>query len=514
MLTRPRFATVALATLLGLAGCEAGPDFVPPAPPQVGGYVPQKVMLNLAPGHHEPVQRLVTGKAISRAWYRVFNAPALDRVVREALDDSPTVAAARATLDQAQQTVLQVRGAYYPQIDFTASVERQKGPANLLGQQSGKNLPAYNLYSVGPLASFSPDVFGANARRVEQAASLAQYQAFELAAAQLTITGDVVIEGLTIASDRAQVNAVRHVIADDAKNLALVKEKFRVGRAPRTDVLIAESQLANDRALLPPLQQQRAVAEDALTVLTGRYAAQWSPPAFRLADFTLPATLPISVPSALVHRRPDILAAEAQLHAASAAIGVATGQLYPSINLSASLQSAAIEPGQLFERSGLLGSVLAGLSAPVFHGGALEAQRQGAIDTFRASFAIYRQVVVRAFGQVADTLRALGHDARLVAAERQALAIASASRRLQRLEYRAGRVDVIKLIDAERSEQQARIGYARARAQRYLDTAQLFVAMGGGWSAEQIPCGDGRVTVAPSRGSSIAQCPESHRQVR
>lgn len=492
---------------VGLAGCEAGPNFVRPAPPQVSGYTPQNTALVLAPGGHEPAQRIATAKTMSRAWYRLFHVPALDDIVRQAIADSPTVAAARATLAQAQQAVLQARGGYYPQLDLTASAERQKGPANLLGQQPGKSLPAYDLYAVGPLASFAPDVFGVTARRVELAASLAQYQAFELAAAQLTITGDIVTEALTIASNRAQLNAVDAIITDDAKNLAIVKEKLAVGRAPKTDVLIAESQLANDRALVPPLEQQLAAAEDALTILAGKYAAQWSPPAFKLADFSLPSTLPVSVPSKLVHQRPDILAAEAQLHAASAGIGVAVGQMYPNINLSASLQSAAIEPGQLFERSGLVGSVLAGLSAPVFHGGALQAQKQGAIDAFRASSATYKQVVVRAFGQVTDTLRALDHDAELVTAERRALGIADASVKLQRLAYGAGRVDVLKLVDAERSDQQARIGYVRAVAQRYIDTAQLFVAMGGGWTEERILCRDCGVPAGSSERAATGGAP-------
>lgn len=480
---RPR--TVLLAAFVLVAGCAVGPDFVRPARPSVAAYTPQGVSINLAPGHGEPEQVLVKGRAIPRAWYRLFHATALDGLVREAVTDSPTIAAAHATLAEAQQAVLQARGAYYPQLDVTASAERQRGPANLLGQQPGRQLPTYNLYAVGPIASFSPDVFGANARKVEQQTSLARYRAYELAAAQLTITGDVVTEALRIASDRAQLGAVRRIVSDDAENVALIGKKFGVGRAPRTDLLLAESQLANDRALVPPLQQQQAAAEDALTTLLGKYPAQWSPPAFALSEFTLPTRLPVSVPSSLVHHRPDILAAEAQLHAASAAIGVAIGQTYPNINLSASLETAAIDPGKLFQRSGLIGSLLGSVTAPVFHGGSLQAQKEGAIDAFHASAATYRQVVVQAFSQVADSLRALDHDARLVGAEHTALQVAEASLALQRLGYKDGKVDVLKLLDAERADQQAQIGYTRAVVQRYLDTAQLFVAMGGGWSRDR-----------------------------
>ena len=478
------------------AGCTVGPNFERPPPPSVAGYTSQTVSLNLAPGAGEPTQRLVTGRAIPAAWYRLFRAPALDAVVRQAIADNPTIATAEATLGQAQQAVLQASGAYYPQIDLSATAERQQGPASLVGQQPTKNPPTYNLYTVGPLASFSPDVFGLSRRRVEQQASLARYQAFQLAAAQLTVTGNVVTEALTIASDSTQIDAIKTIVMDDEKNLALVRQKFSAGRAPSTDLLIAESQIANDRALLPPLQQQLAAAEDALTTLTGKYPAQWSPPAFSLSDFTLPTDIPVSVPSALVHQRPDILAAEAELHAASAAVGVATAQMYPNISLSASLESAATAPDSLFDQRGLVWSLLGGLTAPIFHGGALAAQKQSAVDAFRASSSTYRQVVVQAFGQVADTLRALDHDASLVARERQALTVADASLALQRLAYDAGKTDILKLIDAERSDQQARIGYARAIGQRYLDTAQLFVALGGGWSESRALDADRAATVA------------------
>jgi NodT family efflux transporter outer membrane factor (OMF) lipoprotein len=478
--------------VLVLGGCAVGPDFVRPAPPEVTAYTPEKAASTLAPSGGEPAQRLVSGQAIPAAWWQLFRSPSLDSVVRQAIVGSPTLEAARATLAQAQQAVLQARGAYYPWVDFAAAVERQQGPSFILGTQPGGSLPVFNLYTLGPTVSFSPDVFDATARRVEQQAALAQNQAFELAAAQLTITGNAVTEALTIASTRLQILAVEDIVADAEKNLALVQQKFEVGRVPRTEVLIAESQLTNDRALLPPLRQQLAAAEDALAVLVGEFPAEWRRPAFELTDFTLPAELPLSLPSALVHQRPDILAAEAQLHAASAAIGVAVAQMYPTITLSASVETAASDPSSLFQGSGQVWTLLGGLTTPIFHGGALEAQKQGAIAAFRASFATYRQTVLQAFGQVADTLRALDHDAQLVEAERYALEVAAKSLELQRFSYEGGKTDILLLLDAERSYEQARLGYARAQAQRYLDSAQLFVAMGGGWWEDRALCGDCR----------------------
>ena len=483
-----RVLGVAACAGLLLAGCQAGPDFVRPPPPAVGSYVPGTTPPAFDAGGGEAAQRVVEGRAIPAAWWRLFHSPLLDRTVREALAGNPGIDSARATLAQARQAVLQARGANYPQVDFAATAQRQQGPASILGQQPGHSLPLYNLYTVGPVASFSPDVFGANARRVEQQASLAQYRAFELAAAQLAVSGDVVTEAVSAASLRAQIDAAGEIVAGDERNLALVQRKYAAGRTARSDVLIARSQLSNDRALLPPLRQQLAAAEDALAILAGRFPAQGALPSFALADFALPAELPLSVPSALVRQRPDILAAEAQLHAASAAVGVASAQLYPDITLSASLASAALTPGALFGSSGTVWSVLGGVTAPLFHGGALRAQKQQAIDALRAADATYRQTLLQAFGQVADLLRALDHDARLVADEHEALDVAQASLALQRAGYAAGKTDVLRLLDAQRSDQQARMGYARALAQRDLDSAQLLVAMGGGWTEARALC--------------------------
>jgi len=483
---------VVLALLMMLGGCAVGPDFVNPAPPRVTLYTAEKTPATLAPTGNEPAQHLVSGQAIPGAWWEVFRSASLDSVVRQAIAASPTLDAARATLAQAQQTVLEARAAYYPWLDFAATAERQQGPAFVLGILPTGILPVFNLYTLGPTVSFSPDVFGATRRRAEQQAALAQNEAFELAAAQLTLTGNVVTEALTIASTRLQIRAARNIVADDEKNLALVEEKFQVGRVPSTDVLLAESQLTNDRALLPPLSQQLAAAEDALAVLVGKFPADWRQPDFELADFSLPAELPVSVPSSLVHQRPDILAAEAQLHAASAAIGVAVAQLYPTVTLSASVETAALFPSDLFQGSGLVWTLLGGVTNPIFHGGALKAQKQAAIDAFRASLATYRQTVLQAFGQVADNLRALGHDAQLIEATRHALDVADRSLELQRFSYAGGKTDILLLLDAERSDQQARLTYARAEAQRYIDSAQLFVAMGGGWWEDRNLCGDCR----------------------
>jgi len=244
-------------------------------------------------------------------------------------------------------------------------------------------------------------------------------------------------------------------------------------------VALAESQLSQDQTLLPPLAQQRDAARHALAVLAGKGPADWVAPDFVLADFRLPQDLPVSLPSELAHDRPDIQGAEAELHAASAAIGVATANLYPHLTLSASLSQAATGPGSLFQAGSTLWSIGAGLAGPIFHGGALEADRRAAIDGYKAALANYRQTVVKSLGQVADVLQAISHDAEQYAAQERALAAATTSLRLNQEGYRLGETGVLQVLDAERAYQQALLGHIRAETARYLDTTQLAVALGG-----------------------------------
>jgi NodT family efflux transporter outer membrane factor (OMF) lipoprotein len=230
-----------------------------------------------------------------------------------------------------------------------------------------------------------------------------------------------------------------------------------------------------------------SVAKHALAVLLGRAPGNWSPPDFDLSALTLPGRLPVSLPSELVHQRPDIQAAEAQLHAASAQIGIATAQLYPSITLSAGITGSSLDGASLFSPGGLIWSVAAGLTQPVFDGGMREAERRAALAAFKASAADYQQVVLQAFGQVADLLQALNHDAKLLEAQQRALDMASESARLQRINYSGGGIGILNLLDAQRQYQQARLGYIRAEAQHYQDRVQLLVAMGGGWRPPSLP---------------------------
>lgn len=464
-----------LAALL-LVACAVGPDFERPASPEPAAYTAEPTPAVMAPATGEGEQRLKLAQELSAQWWELFRSPPLDEVVTKALADSPSLAAARATLAQARESVTAAQGGFFPQLDATAGARRARTPG--LG---GASPSTSSLYSVGASVSYLVDVFGGVRRSVEQQAALADAAHYELGAAWLSLTGNAVTQSLSIASLRAQIDAIEEVISEDEQNLDLVRKQYEAGKVARSDVLLAATQLAGDRARLPPLRQQLATARHAVTALAGQVPGLWAPPDFDLEGFELPQEIPLSLPSELARQRPDVLAAEAQLHAASAAIGVATAQLYPSLTLSGSFTREALELGALSNGAGAAWSAAGQLAAPLFHGGTLRAQRRGAIDAYDAALASYRQTLLQAFQQVADALRALDHDAELVGAAQELLDTADESLALQRISYEAGKSDLLQLLVAERAYQQARSGLAQARGQRLQDTVQLFVAIGGGW---------------------------------
>ncbi|AOJ73409.1 MULTISPECIES: efflux transporter outer membrane subunit [unclassified Burkholderia] len=465
---------VLLGAIATLAGCAAGPDYVSPAPPLDPRFLPSPAAFPPA-GGDDGTQHAQAGAAVPERWWTAFASPQLDDTVSEAIADSPTLDTARATLEQAQQAILAARGGLFPQVDVAASGKHAR--TSIGADESVHTIG--NLLAVGPTVSYDLDLSGRVRRQVEQQTALAEYQRDALAAAYLALTGNTVTQALTAASAREQIAAVDDIVAVDRHNVELVEIERVVGKASDSDVLAARSQLASDLALAPPLAQQLSAAEDALAILVGKTPARWQAPRFDFGMIALPLEVPVSLPSAWLKARPDIRAAQAQLHAASAAIGVATAQLYPDVTLSASWTQAASAMGPLFEPASRLWSVAAALTVPLFHGGTLKAQQREAIDAFDAQLGSYRQTVLTAFGQVADTLRALEHDADALAAQREALDTAKASLDLEQESYRVGTASLVDVLQAQRLYAQARVGYAKAKGLRYVDTAQLYVAMGG-----------------------------------
>jgi NodT family efflux transporter outer membrane factor (OMF) lipoprotein len=501
IVSRSNARIIASLLSIAVAGCTVGPNFEAPNSPSLTRYT--------SPGEHTApdadakkavsTQTVVPGARVAADWWTLFRSRDIDLVVKQAMAGNQTLESAKAKLAQAREAVTVATSALYPQIGLSASEEEQRLTAATFGLSANAFPlpPNFNLFQVGPTASYTPDLFGGTHRQIEQQSALAEYQSDQLDAAYLALAGNTVSQALQVAAVRAQLNALRDILTIDRQNLDLVRKQRQAGTVPDSDVITAESQLAADETMQPGLEQQLSVAKHALAVLVGQAPGNWSSPDFDLAALTLPHRLPVSIPSELVHQRPDIHAAEAQLHAASAQIGIATAQLYPSITLSAGVSASSLNGGELFSPSGLVWSVASGLTQPIFDAGMREAERRAALAAFKASAADYQQTVLRAFGQVADILQALTHDTNLLAAQKHALTMASEAVRLQRIDYGSGGSGIIGLLDAQRQLQQAQLGYIRAEAQRYQDTVQLLVAMGGGWWNQKLASRDndsGRAT--------------------
>jgi len=471
-----------LITASALAGCAVGPHYVPGAPPTQQTYTAQPIAALASAGPGQPVQTVSPGGPLPAKWWRLLGSDDLDRTVALALANNHTLAAARANLSSAAEQVKVARGGLYPQIDATAGVARNQYGASFLGPEAF-TFPRFSAYSAGAAISYDPDVFGGTHRAVERASANAAAQAQALNAARLAVAGETVVEALQIASLRAQIAVVDRMLSSDQKTLDLVNAARAAGVVSDIDVTTAQSQLDHDRTLLPPLRQALNAAQDALPILVGEAPADWTAPDFDLDRLTLPRDLPLAEPSALVRDRPDIQAAEAQLHAASAAIGVAAADLYPRFTLSANIAHQGLLNGP----AGAAWSLVGGLAAPIFHGGALSANKRAAQDAYQAAYAQYQQTVLLAFQQVADSLHDLSNSADAVRAQQQALASANAALELNRQGYGAGDAGVIDVLEAQRLQQLAELGLVQARTQRFLASVNLYLATGAGAIAAAPP---------------------------
>jgi NodT family efflux transporter outer membrane factor (OMF) lipoprotein len=467
--------TATLLAGISLVGCAVGPDFSAPARPAEQTYLPGTATAPGSPGRGETGQSVGVGAPLQADWWTRLGSPELDGTVALALSNNRTIDIARANVAKAGELVTAARGGLYPQVDAAAGLARRQYGASFLGPQAF-TFPTFSAYTGGLTVSYDLDVFGGTHRRIELAAADADVQGEALNATRLTVAGDTVIAALRYASIRAQIDVVQTVIASDQQNIALVQEAHGAGVATQMDVTTAQSQLDRDRALLPPLRQQLAVTRDALAILVGKSPATWVAPAFDLGKMTLPQDIPLAFPSDLVRARPDIRAAEARLRAANAAVGVATADLYPRITLSAAIAEEGLTAGPAAAAWSLVG----GLTAPIFHGGALSARKRAAQDAYQATFADYQQTVLAAFQQIADNLYGLANAADAVRAEHQALDSANAALHLTRLGYGIGNAGIVQVLDAQRLQQLAELNLVQARAQRYVVTVNLFVAAGGG----------------------------------
>ncbi len=473
----PALSGLFLIFFFCMAGCAVGPDFVRPKPPAVNRYTsgPQPASTMPADGQS---QRFEPGARVAVDWWRLFNSAKLDAVIEEAIANSPGLQAAQAGLRQSQDILRAGYGVFYPQLDAGFDASRQKFSQARFGRGAASS--TFNLYTLTATVSYALDVFGGERRTVEGLGAQVDFQRYLAAGTYLTLSGNIASTIIAQAAYREEIDAAGQIISLQREQVGIAQTQAQAGTVPYANVLSLQSQLASTEATLPPLRQKLDQAGHLLAILTGSAPAGWVPPRIDLADLKLPAVLPVSMPSDLVRQRPDILAAEAQLHSASADIGVATAALFPSFSLNGDYALESTSLKHLFSKSSIW-SLGANVTAPLFHGGALRSRRRAAIEAYNQSLANYRQTVLAAFAQVADTLRALEHDAEALNAQSKALSAAEEALRLVEINYKAGTVSYLQVLIADNLYYQAKIGCLQAQAQRLQDTAALFVALGGGW---------------------------------
>lgn len=496
----------ALLSATLLAGCTVGPNFHAPAPPTAARYTASadpKPMIAGGP-------RITPGAAPDAAWWRAFGSPELDRLVDLALANNRSLAASDATLERSRDLLRAAAGQKLPQIDANGRFDREQ--INLAGfgfAGSGNNQlfgganPLFNLYSVGGGVSYDLDLFGGVRRQIEQVAAQAESQRRQTEAAHLAIAGRVVNQVLAIARIRAQIATAGAILADDRRDVALTQARRAGGEGTLVEVLDAQSQFAGDQGRVAPLEQQLAEARHMLAILVGVTPADLGATEIDLDTLTLPAEVPVALPSELVHRRPDILQAEADLHAATAAIGAAQARLYPNIVLAGTIEQGAPGIDDLLKNAFRGYDLFAALSAPIFHGGTLKGQRDAAVAAARAADARYQQTVLEALGQVADLLSAIVTDQRTLANQRAAADVAGRAAALSRRSFQVGNSGILQVLDTERLYQQARAGLVDARAAQFLNVARLSIATAGGWTGP-LP--------APGSGPAIPPAPPPTRE--
>ncbi|HUD29733.1 MAG TPA: efflux transporter outer membrane subunit, partial [Novosphingobium sp.] len=474
---------LSLLPLLLAAGCTTvGPDYKAPGP------LPEQV------GYGGPARSATLGDGPDDQWWKAFASPQLDALVDRAIAGNHSLAASRATLERAQERVASVAGRRLPQVDASARAEYQKvnlaafGLSDSFGGASIPN-PEFDLYTLGGGVSYDLDLFGRNRRALEQAEADAEAEARATQAAHLLVAGRVVAQVLAIASLNDTIATERALLAEDERNVSLTESRRRAGAGTLVEVLTAQGQLAGDRATLPGLERQLAEGRAMLAVLLGISPEELEPTEFGLDEFVLPAQVPVALPSALVHKRPDILEAEARLHSAVAGVGMATADLYPDLTLGASLTQSTSEPDRITSSRFNAFDLFAGVTAPIFHGGTLKAQKRGAEAEARAAAARYQQVVTEAFGQVAGLLWALDGDEREIAARQEAAEVAGRSLRLSRRSFEVGNSGVLQVVEANRTYQRAQLTLLESRIRQYQNVARLYVATAGGWVPEAPPSG-------------------------
>ena len=500
-----RLGTLAAAASL-LVGCAVGPEYIRPALPPSGGYsaAPLPAATASAAVMGGAAQRFALEGAIRADWWALFQSPTLNKFIAEAFVANPSIESAQAALRVAQENVNAQQGLFFPTVKAGYSPSRTKLAGNLGGNSPGiqgdgsvistyQGTPAdnggtapfsgpviYNFHTAQLTVGFVPDVFGSNRRQVQSLQAQAEAQRFQLEATFITLASNIVAAAVQDAALRRQIDTAKQIIDASLTAVELAQQQLKAGYVSRLDLANQESALAQARALLPPLRKQFEQNRDLLRALAGA-TQDTMVPAFDLDALVLPQELPLSLPSQLVEQRPDVRAAEAQLQAASAQVGVARAARLPQFSIDATAGGGASSFSQMFSNSGRFFNLALGITQPIFDAGTLQHRERAADEALRQAAAQYRFTVITSFQNVADTLQAIHADAQALEAATQVSGAASAALELTRRQHARGYLDRLALIAAEQSYRQAQLNLAQAQASRLGDTAALFQALGGGW---------------------------------
>ncbi|MEP6897939.1 MAG: efflux transporter outer membrane subunit [Rhodanobacter sp.] len=466
-----------------MAGCSVGPDFSKPAAPEVTGYTAHPLPATIvgADVAGGSAQRFVKAGDIPADWWMLFHSRQLNDLIERSLASNPDLKAAQAALTVAHENVLAQRGAYYPAVSAGFAASREKDPPGSLAPVPSNNAFLYNLFTPQLSISYAPDVFGLNRRTVESLKAQEASVHFQMLAAQITLTANVVAAAIQQASLQAQIDATHQLVDINTRMVGILRYQLAKGYVGQLEVSAQESQLAQVNATLPPLLRQLAQQNDLIAVLAGRFPSEAPDQQFDLSSLRLPQQLPLSLPSALVAQRPDVLQAQANMHAASAQVGIATANRLPNIALTANAGSTALAIGQVFKAGTGFWNLGAAITAPIFQGGTLLHQERAAKANYVQTAEQYRSTVLTAFQNVADTLVALQQDGAGLKTTADAADAARVTLELSQRQSRDGYANYLSVLSAEQAWQQARIALVQAQATRYLDTAALFQALGGGW---------------------------------
>lgn len=470
---------LALVVTASLGACAVGPEFRSPSLQAEAGYRADALpgQTAAADGPTGDAQAFLQDSEVPRQWWMLFGNDELNRRVEQALANSPTIASAQAALRQAQAQAGAARGGLWPSLDASLGANRR---SDSVAAGAVSDSP-YTLHNASVEIGYNLDLFGGVRRGIEAENAVAQWREHQLDGTYLSLAANVVTTSIREASLRAQIRATEEIVDVYAMQFDMISRDFDTGARAIGDVQTAQSQVATANAQLPTLRKALHATQTQLATYLGRFPSEAELEALELDALKLPTDIPVSLPSNLVRQRPDVRAAEAQLHEATARLGVATANRFPNISLSASLGSQSLQAGDLFGNSAAAWGLGLNLLQPIFRGGSLRAQQKAAEAGMDKAAADYRSTVLGAFQDVADSLRALELDAQSLAAQSNAQEATSSSLQLTRKQFDDGSVALLQVLDATRQYQQARLGVIEARATRLADTAALFTALGGGF---------------------------------